>query len=107
MIDAALKRLSELGYLDDGDYARRRALLMAERGYGDYAIRLFLENLGLPEKTACEALDALPSSLSEVMRLRRIIEKRGTLPRAKLMRFLAGRGFPVELIIDTIRGVDA
>ncbi len=107
MIESALRRLSELGYLDDGDYARRRALLMAERGYGDYAIRLFLEGLGLPEKMACEALDALPVSLSEVRRLHRIIEKRGSLPRAKLVRFLAGRGFPMELIIETIRGEDA
>lgn len=102
-----MARLDELGYLDDAGYARRRAVLMAERGYGDYAIRVFLEGLGLPEKSALDALAALPVKLNERARLKHLIEKRSHLPRPKLVRFLTGRGFPVDLILDITGGVDA
>lgn len=106
MIEAAMARVSELGYLDDAGYARRRAVLLAQRGYGDHAIRVFLEGLGLPEKTALDALAALPVELSERTRLMNMIEKRNALPRVKLVRFLAGRGFPLDLILDITGGVE-
>ncbi len=101
-----MARIGELGYLDDAGYAKRRAVLMAERGYGDYAIRVFLEGFGLPEKTVLDALAALPVELSERARLKNLVEKRDTLPRVKLVRFLAGRGFPIDLILDITGGVE-
>lgn len=101
-----MARIGELGYLDDAGYAKRRAVLMAERGYGDYAIRVFLEGLGLPEKTVLDALAALPVELSERARLKNLVEKRDALPRVKLVRFLAGRGFPIDLILDITGGVE-
>ena len=106
MIEAAIARIRELGYLDDAEYARRRALLMAERGYGDYAIKVLLDGLGLPERLALDALSALPAELTERTRLRKVIEKKNDLPRVKLVRFLAGRGFPIDLILDITGGVD-
>jgi len=106
VIEAAMARIGELGYLDDAGYAKRRAVLMAERGYGDYAIRVFLEGLGLPEKTVLDALAALPVELSERARLKNLVEKRDTLPWVKLVRFLAGRGFPIDLILDITGGVE-
>lgn len=80
---------------------------MAERGYGDYAIRGFLEGLGLPEDMACDALGAIPEGLGERKRMDMIIERRKGLSKDKLTRFLAGRGFPIDTIIDAIGGVDA
>ena len=71
VIEAAMARIGELGYLDDAGYAKRRAVLMAERGYGDYAIRVFLEGLGLPEKTVLDALAAgavSPEALDDFIR---------------------------------------
>lgn len=107
MIEAVIARIDELGYLDDYEYARRRALLMAEKGYGNYAIRVFLEGLGLPDALVRNAVKVLPAELGERRRMKKIIEKRSGLPRVKLIRFLAGRGFPLDLIMDETLGVDA
>ena len=106
IIEASLARIRELGYLNDREYARRRALLMAERGYGDYAIRLFLEGLGFSEEMACDALGGIPEDMGEGKRIAMIIARRKDLGREKLTRFLAGRGFPLDLVIDTVGGVD-
>ncbi|MGO9145310.1 MAG: regulatory protein RecX [Desulfomonilia bacterium] len=107
VIEAVMARINELGYLDDYEYARRRALLMAEKGYGNYAIRVFLEGLGLPDAFVTNAVKVLPAELGERKRMKKMIEKRNNLPRVKLIRFLAGRGFPLDLIMDETLGVDA
>ena len=106
MIEAVISRIEDMGYLDDFEYARRRALLMAEKGYGNYAIRIFLEGLGLPDALVTIAIKALPDELGERQRMKKMIGKRD-LPKIKLIRFLAGRGFPLDLIIDETGGVDA
>jgi len=107
VIEATIARIQELGYLDDEGYAARRALIMAEKGYGDFAIRVFLEDLGLDQSYVAKALDALRKDLGERQRLKTMIEKRHDLSRAKLIRFLAGRGFPIDLILDETGGMDA
>ena len=107
MIEATIARIRELGYLDDNSYAARRALILAEKGYGDFAIRVFLEGIGLPESFVTSAVSALPKGLGERKRIKKILEKRSGLPREKLIRFLAGRGFPIDLILDETGGVDA
>jgi SOS response regulatory protein OraA/RecX len=107
VIDATIARIRELGYLDDNDYAARRALILAEKGYGDFAIRVSLEGIGLPESFVTSAVSALPKGLGERTRIKKMIEKRADLPREKLIRFLAGRGFPIDLILDETGGVDA
>lgn len=107
MIEATIERISELGYLDDNSYAARRAVILAEKGYGDFAIRIFLEGIGLPESFVTSAVSALPKGLGERGRIKKMIEKRAGLPREKLIRFLSGRGFPIDLILDETGGVDA
>jgi SOS response regulatory protein OraA/RecX len=107
VIEATITRIIELGYLDDTSYATRRALILAEKGYGDFAIRIFLEGIGLPESFVTSAVSALPKELGERKRIKKIIEKRAGVPREKLIRFLAGRGFPIDLILDETGGVDA
>jgi SOS response regulatory protein OraA/RecX len=107
VIEATIARIRELGYLDDNSYAARRAVILAEKGYGDFAIRVFLEGIGLPESFVTSAVSALPKGLGERGRIKKMIEKRAGLPREKLIRFLAGRGFPIDLILDETGGVDA
>jgi SOS response regulatory protein OraA/RecX len=80
---------------------------MAERGYGDYAIRQFLEGLGIPEGMAHESVGSLPDELGEKRRMASVMEKKKGLPREKLIRFLAGKGFPRDQIMDAIGGVGA
>jgi SOS response regulatory protein OraA/RecX len=78
---------------------------MAERGYGDFAIRQFLEGLGILEGMAHESVASLPDELEEKRRLASVLEKKKGLPREKLIRFLAGKGFPLDQIMDAISGV--
>ena len=61
----------------------------------------------LPESFVTSAVSALPKELGERGRIKKIIKKRAGLPREKLIRFLAGRGFPIDLILDETGGVDA
>jgi regulatory protein len=107
VIEACLARVKELGLLDDREYARRRAHLMAERGYGDFAIKVFLEGLGIPEEMAKDALKVLPEELGETKRIEMLIEKRKGPSKEKLIRFLVGKGFPIDMIMDAVGGVDA
>lgn len=55
---AALDRLVELGWLDDGRTAGLRAAALADRGYGNAYIRADLERRGLPVEAALAALEA-------------------------------------------------
>jgi hypothetical protein len=80
---------------------------MAEKGYGDFAITVFLENLGLSDVFVQKAVQALPEELGERRRMIKMIEKRAGLPKVKLIRFLTGRGFPLDLIMEETLGVDA
>jgi hypothetical protein len=36
--------------------------------------------------------------------MKNMIEKKHDLPKVKLIRFLAGRGFPIDLILDETGG---
>lgn len=105
VVDAALARLEELGYLNDEEYARRRAYVLAERGYGDYLILARLEALGLSEDIARAAVLGLPEELAEPRRLARLVEHSPGLSREKLIRRLAARGFPMDLVLDITNGV--
>ena len=97
----------DLGYLDDRDYALRRARLMAEKGWGNFPIRLLLIELGIPEGVADDALKKVSKEFEEERRISMLIEKRKGLTREKMIRFLAGRGFAFEKIISTLGGVDS
>jgi SOS response regulatory protein OraA/RecX len=96
----------ELGYLDDRDYALRRARLMAERGWANFPIRHTLAELGIPEILSGEAVDRVDRELSEEKRIAMLIEKRPGRDREKMIRFLSGRGFAFEKILSALGGVD-
>jgi SOS response regulatory protein OraA/RecX len=91
--DEALERLTELGAVDDERFARSRAAQLAERGYGDEAIRADLELRGV----AAEALaEALAGVAPEVERARPLIAARGV--GSKTAAFLGRRGFGEDVL---------
>jgi regulatory protein len=85
--------LARAGLLDDARLARTRAAGLAERGYGDAAIRHRLAAEGLGSELVEEAVTALPG---EAERAARLVERRGTGVRTA--RYLAGRGFAEDVV---------
>jgi SOS response regulatory protein OraA/RecX len=83
-----LARLASAGYLDDDRVVRARAGRLAERGYGDAAIRLDLEGRGASHELIEEAIAELEP---ESRRAEKLI---GTLGRdVRAARALAQKGF--------------
>jgi SOS response regulatory protein OraA/RecX len=73
-----LETLERVGYLDDRRFAAGRAAALAERGYGDDAIRAFLEAEGAPQEAVGEALAGLEP---ETVRAARVVGRHGASPR--------------------------
>jgi SOS response regulatory protein OraA/RecX len=84
----AIAALEHAGILDDARVAAARARALAERGYGDAAIRAALEAERLDGDAVAEAVAGLEL---EAERARRLFEGRGG--DAKALRWLAARGF--------------
>jgi SOS response regulatory protein OraA/RecX len=102
---ASVARLEDLGLVDDDRVARARAASLADRGWGDEAIRHRLRAEGLDEATIDAAVSALEP---ERKRAGPLIERRGTGTRTA--RYLAGRGFgeeSVEAALGAAFGHDA
>ena len=89
----SLEVLGRAGLVDDARFARSRAASLAERAYGDAAIRADLEGQGLASEVIEEALEALEP---EVDRARRVVARRG--PGARTARYLAGKGHTEETL---------
>jgi SOS response regulatory protein OraA/RecX len=86
--EESLTALSEAGLVDDARFAAGRARSLADRGYGDAAIRHDLERQGVEP----ELVEAAAASLEpESERARRLVESRG--PGPKTARYLATKGF--------------
>jgi regulatory protein len=93
--EGALEALERAGLVDDARVAAGRARALAERGYGDAAIRFALAAEGLPEAAIVEALSALEP---EPDRARGLLAVRGKT--LKTMRWLAGKGFDAATLED-------
>ncbi len=89
----ALETFERLGYLDDDRFAASRAARLAERGYGDEAIRFELAREGLDEERVTAAVEGLVPELDRVRRLCTTAE-----PRRRTAARLARRGFSFETI---------
>ena len=89
----AVETMRSLGYVDDTRFAISRARALAERGYGDEAIRWDLEHRGLTAEPVEEALARLEP---EPARARGVAERLGGGPGAA--RALAGKGFSADSI---------
>lgn len=91
---AALETLERAGLVDDARVAASRARSLAERGYGDAAIRDALE----AEQVAAEHVEAALAALEpEPARAGRLL---GPEPDPKAVRRLAAKGFDGETLAD-------
>jgi SOS response regulatory protein OraA/RecX len=87
-VEESLAVLAGAGLVDDARFASTRAGSLAERGYGDAAIRYDLERRGVDPGLIQQALEGLEG---EWERARRLVERRG--PGAKTARYMASKGF--------------
>ena len=99
-VEESLAVLSRAGLVDDARFARTRAGNLAERGYGDAAIRHDLGRRGIAPEVIQQALEILQA---EAERARRLVERRG--PGAKTARYLASKGFGEEAL-EAAAGAD-
>lgn len=95
----ALDVLERAGLVDDARFAERRADALAERGFGDEAIRHDLEQQGVPVELREQAVLALPA---ETGRAHAIVARRG--PGPKTARYLASKGFGEEAVEAALAG---
>jgi regulatory protein len=89
----ALETLERTGLVDDARVASGRAQALAERGYGDAAIRFALAGEGVEARAADAAVAALEP---ERERARRLLARAPADPRA--LRRLAAKGFDGEIL---------
>jgi regulatory protein len=105
-VEAALARVTELGYLDDRAFARAQAEALSAR-FSPRAVELKLEALGLAPSLAKEAVAAL--QVDEPALARSILEGRfGPGPYAgkagaRAARFLLARGFEETLVEELVK----
>ena len=92
-VEESLAVLARAGLVDDCRFARTRAGSLAERGYGDAAIRHDLGRQGVAPEAIDEALESLEA---EAERARRLVERRG--PGLRTARYLASKGFGEEAL---------
>ncbi|MCF7203047.1 recombination regulator RecX [Pseudomonas oligotrophica] len=102
MIEAALDRLAEEGLLSESRYIESFIRGRAGSGYGPLRIREELAQRGLPRAEIEAALQASGYDWNE--QLQQLWQRRfGELPgdpreRARQMRFLVYRGYPMEQV---------
>ncbi len=89
----AIEILERAGIVDDARYAERRARALAERGWGDAAIRADLEQRTVPDELIGAALEALAP---EAERAQALVALRGDDPA--VARLLARKGFGEDAI---------
>jgi regulatory protein len=93
----ALEALTRTGLVDDERFARSRARALAERNYGDAAIRHDLES----QEIAPELIELACSELEpEHERAARAVAKRGR--SGKTARYLTSRGFDSDVVEEAI-----
>jgi SOS response regulatory protein OraA/RecX len=89
----ARRTLERTGVVDDGRLAAGQAQRLAERGYGDEAIRWRLSQAGLTEARIDEAVVSLDD---ESERARAVVEREGV--SARTARLLVRRGFGEDAV---------
>lgn len=111
LIEAALQRLAEEGLLSEARYLESFVAYKARAGYGPQRIREELDQRGLARGDIDQALR--DSGIDWFEQLRETWQRKfaGRLPvdareRAQQGRFLAYRGYSLEMIGRLLRGCD-
>jgi regulatory protein len=93
----ALETLERLGYVDDSRFAASRAAALAERGYGDAAIRHALVGHGVDAEEIAAAVGRLAP---ESERAATLVARRGRGARTAAQ--LARRGYGADTVAGAI-----
>lgn len=93
----ALATLTRTHLLDDERFATSRAAALADRGAGDALVRYELTRAGVSRELVETAVDSLDD---EVVRARRVVERRGRGP--KTARYLGSKGFADDTIAASL-----
>jgi regulatory protein len=92
-----LERLKAMGYLDDRAFAR--AFVDTHRKYGPLKLKALLLARGVPEEVAEEAVGE--ASLEDALKV--LLRYPHRKDKAKAVRFLLGRGFPLGVALEAYR----
>ena len=112
LVAEVIGKCRELGYLDDGKYARQRTRELAvNRLAGDRRIAADLRERGIAENLVREAIAQIRQEFSEEDALARIVRKRSKgrevvgmdeKERVRMARNLMGRGFSPGLVFKML-----
>ncbi|WP_038045995.1 regulatory protein RecX [Thermus caliditerrae] len=99
-VEEVLDRLEALGYLDDRAFAE--TFVAGRKRYGPLKLRHLLRAQGVPEAVVAEVLrEAEEGVLEAALRVLRRYPRRQD--KAKAVRFLQGRGFPLPVALEAYR----
>ncbi len=111
-IAETLARCKELGYLNDARTAEIMARQMVGKGYGAIRIQHTLSQKGVDERQIQRAMACCGDDHDQVQCAQQMLEKKRALawrretdPQKRLQkarRYLAGRGFPAEIVNQVI-----
>jgi regulatory protein len=99
---ATVARCRELGYVGDERYAHERARTLRARGHGSERIAADLAARGLATGLIDAAVEDSREGEREIEWARRALGRGRQRIGAAAWRFLAGRGFPEEVIVDLL-----
>lgn len=111
-VETVIERCLELGYLDDPRYAAQKARSLMRQGRA-VGIRILreLQQRGIDEATALQALQAARSEQSDGDILDELVERRfpqfdyhtaTDRERRRVVHFLQRRGFPLNCILEKL-----
>ncbi|MCK4534997.1 MAG: regulatory protein RecX [Syntrophobacterales bacterium] len=114
IIEKVVDRFTDLGYLNDKKFARQWAKSLAvSRLWGDRKIEISLLEKGIPRYLIEEAIAEARKEKDERCAIGELVEKRlrresecevfSYKGKRRLVQSLAGRGFPVGLIMDVLK----
>lgn len=113
VVAGVVGKCRELGYLNDGEFARQRARELAvNRLLGNRRIVLDLREKGIPEALSRQAIAEVRGEIDEGKAIEAILRRKGRAKgldamdekeKARLMRSLLGKGFPTGLIFRKLQ----
>ena len=105
-VEETIERLFALRYLDDRRFAQVRADSLHRRGRGSRRAHADLHRYGVANDIADEAVHTAFADESELARM--VMKRRfrsapeTTAERARIARFLHGRGFPQDIVLAIV-----
>ncbi|MEA2013813.1 MAG: regulatory protein RecX [Thermodesulfobacteriota bacterium] len=118
IIKKVVDRFTDLGYLNDSNFARQWARRLAvSRQWGDKKIEASLFEKGISRDLIKKAIDEAREEKDERCAIEELVEKRlrresesevfSYKGRRRVTQGLVGRGFPVVLILDVLKEMGA